>query len=323
MTSPNPLKYIFLGIYLFFIYDGNILSINDIIDCNSRETIRGEWFLENLGKVFSIIAIIFSILIFIIRRKKKVFFLNIFLSLSIGTIIGIVDIYFENTSPSFSDKNHECQEKDIREEICKNKDKIGYPEAETSGDAGKPAIYIYPKKEKEVSVKLNINGDLTKVIPKYNNGWKVKVKPNGQMKVIGGNSQITYDYLFYEATLNKIVEPKEGWIVENKEEVLLKWFNKYLYKMGLNKIEAEELIDYWVPRLKTKIPSKFIIIKLFSAKYLDENMNLKIEPKPEKVLRIEFLFLKTNKNDKIIEPKIKKFDRSGYYAVEWGGTTIR
>ena len=191
---------------------------------------------------------------------------------------------------------------------------------ECSGDVGKPAIYIYPKETTNISVKLKIKGKLKKVIPEYNNGWNVRVKPNGQMKVIGGNSQITYDYLFYENTVDRVIQPEEGWVVAKSD--LEKWFNIYLYKMGLNKNESDEFIDYWVPRLNNEVKEDFIIIKLFSDDFLKEYMELTIKPTPEKILRTEFIFKGIDKNINIKEPKIKEFKREGYFVVEWGGAII-
>ena len=183
---------------------------------------------------------------------------------------------------------------------------------------GKPAIYIYPEKIQKTSVKLKIKGELTKDIPKYNDGWNVIVKPNGQMKVIGGNSQITYDYLFYENTVTKIITNDEAWLVE--KDKLKEWFNIYLYKFGLNKFEADEFIDYWIPKLNSNYPNKkYVSIKLLDKKYLDEYMNLNITPKPDKTLRLEFVFRGFNTKFKTKEPIITPFLRNGYYAVEWGG----
>ena len=61
----------------------------------------------------------------------------------------------------------------------------------------KPAVYLYPAEQMNVSVKVNVNGVLTHTDPEYNTGWNVNVKPNG---IIDNK----YDYLFYEADLNKI-----------------------------------------------------------------------------------------------------------------------
>jgi len=185
----------------------------------------------------------------------------------------------------------------------------------------KPAIYIYPIEDMNVNVSLDINGKITKSIPNYNNGWKVFVNKEGYIKNIKGNSQISYDYLFYENTLNKIEKINEAWFV--KKENLNDWFNRNLSKMGLNEREKIEFLNYWIPRLKNT-KNKYIRIQLFSEDFLEKNMKLVIKPKPEKILRLEFLFKGVNFiNEKIKEPKIRRFERTGYYVVEWGGGILK
>ncbi len=50
----------------------------------------------------------------------------------------------------------------------------------------KPVIYLYPTEETEVSVKLNLDGDLTCTYPAYNNGWSVTATPDGTLTDTNG-----------------------------------------------------------------------------------------------------------------------------------------
>ena len=59
----------------------------------------------------------------------------------------------------------------------------------------KPVIYLYPEKEMEVSVNINIiKGKFSVVYPRFNKGnntWKVKANPNGDIEInnsISGSS---------------------------------------------------------------------------------------------------------------------------------------
>jgi len=184
----------------------------------------------------------------------------------------------------------------------------------------KPAIYLYPEKEINASVKLKINGDITKTIPAYKSGWNVTVKPSGAIKNINGNSQITYDYLFYENTLKTLKTSYDAWFV--KKENIDEWLSIYLNKLGLNKAESKEFKDYWLPKLKN-IKEKYIMIQLLSDKFLNKNMTLIIFPKPDSLLRLEFVFKGTDFIDmRYKTPKIKEFKREGFSVVEWGGTII-
>ena len=60
----------------------------------------------------------------------------------------------------------------------------------------KPIIYIYPKEETRVKVKLLNSSLLTTTYPKYNNEWNVIAKPNGMLKDIKTNKN--YYGLYYE-----------------------------------------------------------------------------------------------------------------------------
>lgn len=73
---------------------------------------------------------------------------------------------------------------------------------------------------------------MIKDIPNYKNGWNVFVTKEGII-------ENKYDYLFYEAKLNKVDIPKKGWIVKYSE--LNQWFNINLEKLGLNKKEKKTI----------------------------------------------------------------------------------
>lgn len=171
----------------------------------------------------------------------------------------------------------------------------------------KPAVYLYPEKDMNINVKLEINGQTTLTEPLYNNGWNVNATPEGLI-------DNKYDYLFYEANLNKIELPEEGWIVEFKN--LEKWFDEYLPQLGLNDKEKQQFKDYWLKNLRK---SKYYEIKLLGNKFLEENMKLVISPEPQSVLRLNFYFKPVSEDKKIVSPVITKFERKGFTVVEWGG----
>ncbi len=171
----------------------------------------------------------------------------------------------------------------------------------------KPAVYLYPTKNINVRVKLEVNGNLTVTDPPYNTGWNVYVTPDGLI-------DNKYDYLFYEADLNKIFLPEEGWIVEFKS--LEKWFDEYLPKLGLNAKESEQFKEYWLKNLKN---SNYYEIKLLDNKFLEENMKLIITPKPQTLIRLNFYFKPLIEKRTIKNPEIIKPERDGFTVVEWGG----
>ena len=170
----------------------------------------------------------------------------------------------------------------------------------------KPAIYLYPREKTNISVLITINGKITHSEPNYNYGWNIVAEPNG---MIDGR----YDYLFYEARLrNKIVQ-KEGWVVRysNLEE----WFDRKLPQLGLNLKEISQFKDYWLNELPK---SNYYEIKLLSDKFLNDNMNLIIAPKPDTIIRRIFYFKPTQSKTTLVEPQIYS-ERKGFTVVEWGG----
>lgn len=171
----------------------------------------------------------------------------------------------------------------------------------------KPAIYLYPSMKSKINVSLHINGEITKTIPKYKNTWNVIVDPDGN--ITGG-----YDYLFYEAALKKITLPKEGWVVSYKD--LNRWFDVNLVKLGLNAKEKRQFIEYWIKELPV---SPYYKIQLLDTKFLADNMNLVITPKPDTLIRLDFYFTPIQRQESIKEPMSITPQRKGFTVVEWGG----
>jgi len=177
--------------------------------------------------------------------------------------------------------------------------------------AKKPAVYLYPQEDQQILVKVNINGRMIEDIPTYDGGWDVFVTTESLI-------DDEYDYLFYEAKLQKIDVPTEGWVVAY--ESLDPWFEYYLNKLGLNKKEKYQFKEYWLEELDE---SNFYEIKLLSKEFLDENMDLIIEPKPDAEIRVIFLFKPIEENYPITNPEIITPLREGFTAVEWGGIMIK
>jgi hypothetical protein len=171
----------------------------------------------------------------------------------------------------------------------------------------KPAVYLYPLQESKVSVAVDLKGIITKSEPSYYKGWEVVAEPNG---LIDGK----YDYLFYEAQLEQLQLPKEGWVVEYKE--LENWFNSNLKELGLNEKEISQFKEYWLAELPF---ARYYEIKLLDDNFLKENMNLVIDPKPMTVIRRNFYFKPLESQIILERPNIITPERKGFTVVEWGG----
>lgn len=186
------------------------------------------------------------------------------------------------------------------EKVCKTDDPGPQP-------VKKPAVYLYPLESSNIKVKVDVNGKLTLTEPPYENGWDVNVTPDGTI-------ENKYDYLFYEANLNKIELPDEGWIVEYCK--LENWFDEYLPQLGLNIKEKDQFKEYWLKDLKR---ANYYEIKLLDNNFLKENMNLIVSPKPQTLIRLNFYFKPLSEKREIKNPEIKTPERNGFTVVEWGG----
>ena len=166
--------------------------------------------------------------------------------------------------------------KNISEIISEVKSEIKPP---VSANSAKPIIYIYPEEEIKVTVKVGNPENLTHTYPKYENGWEVIAKPNGDLvdRKTGRNL-----YALYWEGINT-VEPnmEEGFVVKGEDTI--KFLEEKLEILGLNEREANEFIIYWLPKLEG---NKYNFIRFQTEEEINNNMPLEIEPKPDTITRV-------------------------------------
>jgi len=172
----------------------------------------------------------------------------------------------------------------------------------------KPNIYIYPESLTQVNLMLTPrhNNKITASIPDYNNGWDVSIEPSG---LINNN----YQYLFYEGKLAKYPKIKYGWSVASFE--LWNFIPEKMSELGFNQKEIKDFVDYWQVHLPK---SEYYDIFPLINKAVDKEFTLKIEPKPDNVLRVWFYIIPTNQKQDLIPPLIPKFSRNRFTVTEWG-----
>lgn len=77
--------------------------------------------------------------------------------------------------------------------------------------AAKSVIYLYPEEEMAVSVRLDLDGELTCVYPAMESGsWTVTARPDGALTDSGGP---TYNYLYWEGVSNTAYDLSSGFCV--------------------------------------------------------------------------------------------------------------
>ena len=181
----------------------------------------------------------------------------------------------------------------------------------------KPIIYLYPTDEMNVSIKLENNEKIICSYPKYNsNGWNVVAYPNGDLLDVDTNKNLYALYYESENSLDFGIKD-EGFIVKGEDSA--KFLEEKLSILGLTEREAEEFIIYWLPKLES---NNYNYIRFATNEDINQNMPLEINPNPDTLIRVLMLYKGIDEPITVKEQELKKVDRSGFVAVEWGGTEL-
>ena len=199
--------------------------------------------------------------------------------------------------------------------ITYEKENIEKPNPETA----KPVIYLYPEQETKVNVQLTFNGTLTSTYPTLPpEGWTVTAQPDGTLTDEEGRS---YRYLFCEGVADVDWKQDSGFLV--KAEDAREFLEQSLTQLGLNELEQNDFITYWLPKLE-KNGESFVT---FAAEQYTDNAILTVTPQPDSVLRVQMLISKVDDSNraafqKLPEQELPRFEREGFVLVEWGGTDL-
>lgn len=179
--------------------------------------------------------------------------------------------------------------------------------------AEKPVIYLYPEETTQVSVKLELDGELTASWPPYGEGWRVTARPDGTL--LSGAEE--YSYLFWEGTTGACYDLSCGFVVkgENTGEFL----RNALQQMGLTSRESNEFIAYWLPRMQD---NAYNLISFQQEEYTDHAV-LTVEPQPDSVLRVFMVWKPLEQPAELAPQELPAFERSGFALVEWGGAELK
>ncbi len=188
----------------------------------------------------------------------------------------------------------------------------------------KPIIYLYPVQETNVDVRVETSGKVVVSDPLYPpEGWRdVTAFPDGRL-IYNGKE---YRELFYETENESINAPKEAIIIAKNN--IDKELEAIIKKLGLSDFEANEFLEYWIPRLKDEINTPYISFSILDKIEKARLDKVIVTPVPD--TRIEFiayfkpvgsLSAAVNIKPLILPPKPP--ERTGFTFVEWGGTIDR
>ncbi len=183
------------------------------------------------------------------------------------------------------------------------------------GGFAKPVIYLYPKKETDVNVTIDLDGALTCTYPKYKNGWNVTAKPDGTL--INKDDTREYSYLYWEGIGETKWDMSKGFVVKGNKTI--EFLQEKLEYLGLTAKELNEFIVYWLPQMHN---NKYNLIT-FQTDVYEQSAKLNISPKPDSMLRIFMVFKGLDEFVNIEEQELSLFERNGFTVVEWGGIEIK
>ena len=215
---------------------------------------------------------------------------------------------FDNPDKDESDYNTGCIEL-----IYDASNKKGEVKTSFCGGIAKPILYLYPKKTTKVTVSFEHPEYLETTYPKFIDKWEVKAHSNGDLY---DNNGAYYYGLYWDEKQVHSVDFSTGYYVDKDNAI--DFLEKKLSYIGLSRREANEFIMYWLPILE-KNEKNLVYFELTEERESYNKIN--IEPKPDSLLRLVIHIKKVDKKVDIPKQNLTKFQRKGFVAVEWGGTT--
>ena len=171
---------------------------------------------------------------------------------------------------------------------------------ENTATPEKPAIYLYPEEETQVSVTLELDGSLTSTYPDYGDGWTGR----------------TYYCLFWEGIIDRQFDLSAGFCVAGEDTAA--FLENALARLGLTEREANEFIIYWLPRMEG---NPYNLISFQTDAYTDA-AELTIAPSPDTLIRVFMTWKGLEQPVEIPAQELTAPARTGFTAVEWGGAEL-
>lgn len=181
------------------------------------------------------------------------------------------------------------------------------------GECGKPVIYLYPETTTDLDVSLYPQGGFTYTEPVYDNGWRVTASPDGTL--VNRDDGQTYPYLFWEGRGSMYVPPNRYWVV--KQADVHSFLVSTLARLGLNKKETADFLEFWEPRMRDALYYK---VGFYGTEVMNQLAPLSISEKPDTLIRVLMDYEPLEAPIKANPPVLPAAPgRAGFTVVEWGG----
>ena len=182
----------------------------------------------------------------------------------------------------------------------------------------KPVIYLYPTEKTDITFSFYFNGNLLTTFPKYESNWEVTAYPDS--RIFDKKTKRFYNSLFWNGNQNfpdAHYRYKSGFVVSKND--LTAFLIKKLEFMGLNNLETNEFVQYWLPILER---NEINFIHFYVNSDYDIISKNNVFPKPETSIRIFMEFYGLNKTIEFPQQNLLKTERKGFTLVEWGGADV-
>jgi len=180
----------------------------------------------------------------------------------------------------------------------------------------KPIIYLYPQTETTVDVRLSAPDRFTAQYPAYGDGWRVRAEPDGTLTDLATGRELYA--LYYESSTDLYPRTDEGFVVPGDQTA--QFLEDTLPRLGLSPREAEEFIVYWLPRLQD---NPYTYLRFAPPDEIAADQTLTITPQPDTTIRVMMVYQRLDAPVDVTEQQITTPTRTGFTAVEWGGTPAR
>ncbi len=179
----------------------------------------------------------------------------------------------------------------------------------------KPIIYIYPKEDMNLTIKLDNKKALTYTYPKYNKEWNVHVTTDSN--IYDYDTKRNYYALYWEGVDNTKIDTSVGFVVKGSDTV--KFLEEKLAILGLNEGEINEFVIYWIDKLES---NNYNYIYFRTTDEMNKYMKLDFSTNPDTLIRVTMDYAPLNKKVNVTEQKLAAVTRKGFTVVEWGGRKI-
>ena len=192
--------------------------------------------------------------------------------------------------------------------------------------AYKPVLYLYPQKERQLAVTLDVEGELGTVYPAPERqvqteegtraSWTISAAPDGTLTDASGR---TYPSLFWDGPVS-LTSPEQGFVVAREDAV--PFLEEKLGQLGLSDKEAADFITYWAPRIRA---NEYTFVS-FDASVYTQRASYSFTDEagasvtPDTFIRV-FMTIREADANTVVQPQTfaPPPTRTGFTAVEWGG----